>query len=292
MQNMVKYSITACNYNMANTLESSIRSILNQVNSEYEMIVVDGGSTDGSLDILRKLEETYGGLRLIERDPSQDAPLGTDRNLAIGSANGDYVLTNLDMDDVYREGIMSFVEVFHMLEKNIGEGFLLQGDSIKMAEKQLFLNYPFRDYNRGEDMDHWERLYADNRIIWIDHNRFWEAIGYPHGILDKLLNNFESKVSLLRSGKSLQSCVNYHLNDRGVLDPILYYHLVSYILAEATANFRGKYGPTTGFENRGKLRHIKRNNTLTLQEISKRHGFEINREKLSQKSEEIFVSDK
>ena len=50
-----KYSICICNYNMGRTLETAIKSILDQLNFEFEVILVDDRSTDKSIEIVKKL---------------------------------------------------------------------------------------------------------------------------------------------------------------------------------------------------------------------------------------------
>lgn len=51
-----KISIITVVYNGAAYLEEAIQSVLNQGNRCYEYIVIDGGSTDGTLDIIKKYE--------------------------------------------------------------------------------------------------------------------------------------------------------------------------------------------------------------------------------------------
>lgn len=46
-----KYTVVVCNLNMSATVERAVESILSQVDDDYEVLVVDGGSTDGSLEI-------------------------------------------------------------------------------------------------------------------------------------------------------------------------------------------------------------------------------------------------
>lgn len=48
------YSIITVNYNNKNGLEATIKSVLNQTYNGYEYIIIDGGSTDGSLEIIKK----------------------------------------------------------------------------------------------------------------------------------------------------------------------------------------------------------------------------------------------
>ena len=46
------YSLCICNYNMNDTLESSINSLLAQINESTEIIVIDDGSSDNSVETL------------------------------------------------------------------------------------------------------------------------------------------------------------------------------------------------------------------------------------------------
>lgn len=47
----MKYSIITINYNNKDGLEKNILSILDQTCQDFEFIVIDGGSTDGSTDV-------------------------------------------------------------------------------------------------------------------------------------------------------------------------------------------------------------------------------------------------
>jgi glycosyltransferase involved in cell wall biosynthesis len=50
----MKLSIITINYNNATGLEKTIQSVINQTFTDYEYIIIDGGSTDGSLDVIKK----------------------------------------------------------------------------------------------------------------------------------------------------------------------------------------------------------------------------------------------
>ena len=49
-----KITFITATFNSARTLEQTISSILNQTYQNIEYIIIDGGSTDGTLDILKK----------------------------------------------------------------------------------------------------------------------------------------------------------------------------------------------------------------------------------------------
>ncbi len=50
----MKFSIITPTYNRAHTIERAINSILNQNYQNYEMIIIDDGSTDNTFEILKK----------------------------------------------------------------------------------------------------------------------------------------------------------------------------------------------------------------------------------------------
>ena len=55
----MKISIVTVNYNGGKTLKRTIESILNQTHNDIEYIIVDGKSTDNSVDIIKSYEENF-----------------------------------------------------------------------------------------------------------------------------------------------------------------------------------------------------------------------------------------
>ena len=53
----MKLSIITVNFNDAIGLERTIKSIISQTFNDFEFIIIDGGSTDGSVDVIRKYED-------------------------------------------------------------------------------------------------------------------------------------------------------------------------------------------------------------------------------------------
>lgn len=81
------FSIITVTYNAASTLPPTIASVMEQTCDLYEMIVVDGASTDGTLDLLR--ECTHANLRWISEP---DKGIYDAMNKGIAMAEGEYVI--------------------------------------------------------------------------------------------------------------------------------------------------------------------------------------------------------
>ena len=49
----MKYSVITINYNNKDGLEMTINSVLGQTFHDFEYIIIDGGSTDGSIEVIK-----------------------------------------------------------------------------------------------------------------------------------------------------------------------------------------------------------------------------------------------
>ena len=93
-KNNIKYSIIICGYNIENYIGSSIESVLCQDFLDYEIIVINDGSTDNTYEIIKKYESER--VRIINNDENKG--LGASRNIGVELARGDFILY-LDGDD-------------------------------------------------------------------------------------------------------------------------------------------------------------------------------------------------
>lgn len=102
--------------NQAQFLEVAVRSVLEQDYKQVELIVSDGMSTDGSIDLLVKLQAEYGDrLRWISQ---RDTGAAQAINKALALANGE-VIGWLNSDDMYMQGaVAKAVEHFQAREAN------------------------------------------------------------------------------------------------------------------------------------------------------------------------------
>ena len=78
------------------TIGEAVRSVVDQSHRDWELLVVDDGSTDSTLDVIRGFGE--GRIRVLE--PGRIGVLAQLRNLAIAEARGEWIAF-LDADDVW-----------------------------------------------------------------------------------------------------------------------------------------------------------------------------------------------
>ena len=55
----MKLSIITVNYNDAEGLEHTIKSVISQTFHDFEFIIIDGGSTDASIDVIKKFMDNF-----------------------------------------------------------------------------------------------------------------------------------------------------------------------------------------------------------------------------------------
>lgn len=85
-------------YNCADYIVESIRSVQSQTYRNWELIIADDKSTDGTVDIVRVMAGDDNRIRLLETDRNLGPAAA--RNRAMDVANGNYIAF-LDSDDVW-----------------------------------------------------------------------------------------------------------------------------------------------------------------------------------------------
>ncbi len=186
-----KISILMPSFNQAPYLEMAIRSVLTQNYPNKELILIDGGSTDGTVDIIKRYQSDLA-YWVSESDRGQTHAL----NKALTHASGE-LIGWLNSDDYYLPG--AFQRVVQAFENHPEIG-LIHGDRIMVDEKSRVLGWttlpPFAPASTGfivcsetafwrksegekiqfdeslrfaMDLDFFCRLYRQSRFLKLDH---------------------------------------------------------------------------------------------------------------------------
>lgn len=194
MKNNIKLSVIIPVYNVENYVEECILSVLNQSVNDMEVIVVDNGSTDNSMKIIKDINDKRVKIYSIEQ-----CGLGAARNYGLGVSNGKYVAF-MDSDD-FLINKNAYHDMINRLEKS-NEVFITakakyyyEDGTFKSMEKNnnnIFKNKQLTSKEYLLESIKSNRIYVVvwlsiyNRSFLIDNNLF-----FKEGILheDELFTN-------------------------------------------------------------------------------------------------------
>lgn len=103
---MPRFSVIIPAFNAENTLLRAVESVLNQVFSDYEVIIVNDGSTDGTATVIEKLVLDSR----VKAVNQQNAGVSAARNLGASKAKGDCLLFLDSDDELTADSLSNFFE--------------------------------------------------------------------------------------------------------------------------------------------------------------------------------------
>lgn len=115
---MIKVSVIIPVYNSEKYIEKAVLSVITQELKEIQVIIIDDGSTDKSVEICTELCNKYNNIELYVQE--NKGP-GAARNLGLSYAKGEYI-TFLDSDDYIPEKV--FGKIYTYLTKNKADIFV------------------------------------------------------------------------------------------------------------------------------------------------------------------------
>ena len=193
----MKLSIITINYNNAEGLERTLNSVLAQTYDKIEHIVIDGGSTDGSVDVIKRYvqsnqQSVISNQHSIIWSSEKDNGIYNAMNKGIRKASGEYIqiLNSGDIlaaPDVTERMVAALNDEIGILYGNMIKKDYTTGKIIGKSEE---VEYSLRNYYSGtmnHDCCYFRRdlfetygLYDENLKIVSDWKWFLQAIGLGH----------------------------------------------------------------------------------------------------------------
>ena len=189
-----KISIIVPVYNAENYLRRCIDSILEQTYTNFELLLINDGSTDGSAKILEEVKESDSRIRVVHK---KNEGVSATRNLGLKLATGDYI-TFIDSDDFVDK---LYLEVLYKsLTENDAD--IASGNFASFnEERQAFLFFT-------TDETYFEKVYSPQE--WLDqennprHNLFLTVIFTPFKLYKReLWENIEYPVGRVREDDAI-----------------------------------------------------------------------------------------
>ncbi len=127
-----KISIVTIAYNCESVIEETIKSVINQTYSNKEYIIIDGASKDGTLDVVKKYENS---IDYISSEP--DKGIYDAMNKGIAHATGDFIVFMNAGDSFFSNNVLE--EVVPQIED---DSVIVYGDLMKVAKRYMYLAKP------------------------------------------------------------------------------------------------------------------------------------------------------
>jgi glycosyltransferase involved in cell wall biosynthesis len=147
-----KLSVITVVYNNVRDIERTMLSVLNQTYPNIEYIVVDGSSTDGTLEIIKRYESRITKLIIEKDDGIYDA-----MNKGLAAATGDYILFMNSADEFYvPDTVAKVFSAGHDADIYYGETEMIddKGQSLGQRRHKAPLNFTWRSFKYGMSVSH------------------------------------------------------------------------------------------------------------------------------------------
>ena len=208
---MKKVSVIVPVYNASKYLCRCISSILNQTFTDFELILINDGSTDNSLEILRKYEVQDSRIVVIDK---VNEGVSATRNLGIESAQGEYIMF-CDSDDYAEPNWIQ--TLYETIDKNPDSSVLCAYSSLNIQKKsENKVTLTDVKTTTHIDISEYYYIYINNLSSFL-----WNKI-YRHDVIKQ--NHIVFRTNLLE-GEDLLFNIDYlkHIKDFVFIPESLYH---------------------------------------------------------------------
>ena len=167
---MVKVSVIIPVYNSENYIEKCISSLQRQTFTDFEMIVINDGSTDNSLQLINALAKTDSRIKVFDQ-----VNMGTanTRNLGIKASSGKYIMF-IDNDDWINE---DYIEQFYNEISKSKADIVVGGYNRVNDDKIMFVRRISNIIDIYSQLAPWAKIYNRDFILQNDILFFSNPIG-------------------------------------------------------------------------------------------------------------------
>jgi len=183
---MLKLSVITINYNNKDGLLKTIESVIGQTNREFEFIIIDGGSNDGSIEIIEKYR-SYFTYSVSEKDNGIYHAM----NKGIEKASGEYLLFLNGGDWLFNETVIDSLNPH------------LQGADVISGDTYIFDKSKWSVFFSEDDItiDYFLRISLFHQATFIKRNLFLKCGLYDESF--KLAGDYEFFIrTLLKENNS------------------------------------------------------------------------------------------
>lgn len=155
-------SVITVVYNNVRDIERTLLSVLNQTYTAIEYIVIDGASTDGTLDIIKKYQDKIA--RIVSE---KDEGIYHAMNKGLALATGEYVLFMNSGDELYdRDTVAAVFTTAPDADIYYGETEMIndKGESLGRRRHTAPAGFTWRDFKYGMSISH-QAIYIRRSLL-------------------------------------------------------------------------------------------------------------------------------
>lgn len=227
MENNPLISVVTVSYNAVLTIEQTILSVINQTYPYVEYIIIDGGSTDGTVDVIKKYAD-----RIAYWVSEPDKGIYDAMNKGIKMATGKWINFMNSGDSFYNDDVIKGIQ----FEKIPSKVRVIYGDNMRLwksGQKEYHYAYPIDMISRKiigchqsvfvslldkEDVyfDMKYKLCADYNQIYNFYRKYGK-ITFIYKSLPVSVYEFEEGVSSVLKSKCMKEKMSIHIQNKEYL---------------------------------------------------------------------------
>lgn len=178
----MKFSILVPCYNISQYIEQCLESVIRQTYKDWEIILVDDGSTDGTVDIIKSYVKKDKRIKPFFQEKNQGVAVA--RNILLRKSTGDYIIF-LDGDDWWksknvleeiafacRENSMDIVVFQHEIVRKNGSREFRSNNTQFLQESCIYTGEEYFENVLGKKyiFQWFSFLYAFKKQLWTENN--------------------------------------------------------------------------------------------------------------------------